>query len=59
MYDSEAERSRAVALEFVARLDAADFEKLLTGLKPVAAVRHLTPEQRAILARRLRERGRT
>jgi glycosyltransferase involved in cell wall biosynthesis len=59
VYDSESERSRAVALEFVSRLAAADFENLLKGLKPVPAVRQLTPEQRAILARRLRERGRT
>ena len=29
VYDSEAERSRAAALEFVSRLDAADFEDLL------------------------------
>jgi hypothetical protein len=57
-YDAEAERSRAVALEFVSRLDAADFEKLLLSLKPAPTARQLTPEQRAILARRLRDRGR-
>jgi glycosyltransferase involved in cell wall biosynthesis len=58
LYDAESERSRSVALEFVSHLDAADFENLLRGLKPAPAVRQLTPEQRAILARRLRERGR-
>jgi glycosyltransferase involved in cell wall biosynthesis len=56
--EAEAERSRSVALEFVSRLDAADFEKLLLSLKPAAPVRHFTPEQRLLLARRLRERGR-
>ena len=34
VYEAEAERSRAVALEFVSRLDAADFERLLLSLKP-------------------------
>ena len=61
LYDAESERSRTVALEFVSRLDAADFEKLLLSLKPAPAtraVRQLTPEQRALLERRLRERGR-
>jgi glycosyltransferase involved in cell wall biosynthesis len=59
LYDAESDRSRSAALQFVSHLDAADFEKLLLGLKPVAAVRQLTREQREILARRLRERGRT
>jgi glycosyltransferase involved in cell wall biosynthesis len=63
LYEAEAERSREAALAFVSRLDAADFEKLLLSLEPApkaqaAAVRQLTPEQRAILERRLRERGR-
>ena len=58
VYEAESQRSRTVALEFVSRLDAADFERLLRSLKPAPAVRQLTPEQRAILARRLRERGR-
>ena len=58
VYEAEAERSRSVALEFVARLDAADFEKLLLSLKPATRTRPLTPEQRMLLARRLRERGR-
>jgi hypothetical protein len=57
LYDAESQRSRTVALEFVSHLDAADFEKLLLGLKPAPAVRQLTPAQREILARRLRERG--
>jgi len=56
VYETESENSRAVALEFVSLLDAADFEKLLLSRKPAPA-RHLTPEQRTILARRLRERG--
>ena len=58
VYDREAQRSRAVALQFVERLDAADFEKLLLSLKPAPPARQLTPEQRMLLARRLRERGR-
>jgi hypothetical protein len=58
VYEAEAGQSRAVALEFVARLDVADFEKLLLSLKPAPPVRQLTPEQRMLLARRLRERGR-
>ena len=63
LYDAESRRSRTAAIEFVSRLDAADFEKLLLSLKPalmqtIATVRHFTPEQRAILARRLRARGR-
>ncbi len=58
VYEAESQRSRTVALEFVSRLDAGDFEKLLLSLKPVPRVRQLTPEQRAILACRLRERGR-
>jgi glycosyltransferase involved in cell wall biosynthesis len=58
VYDAEAQRSRAVALEFVSRLDVADFERLLLSLKAAPPVRQLTPGQRALLARRLRERGR-
>ncbi len=58
VYQAEADRSRTVALEFVSRLDVADFERLLLSLKPAPPVRQLTPEQRAVLARRLRERGR-
>lgn len=57
-YTAESQQSRTAALEFVSRLDAADFEKLLRSLKPAPVVRQLTPEQKAILARRLRERGR-
>ena len=45
-------------MRFVSLLDAGDFEKLLVELSAVPAPRILTPEQRAILARRLRERGR-
>jgi glycosyltransferase involved in cell wall biosynthesis len=63
LYEEEAERSRTVALEFVSKLAAADFERLLLSLKPAPPVRqmkagNLTAEQRAILTRRLRERGR-
>jgi glycosyltransferase involved in cell wall biosynthesis len=63
VYESEAERSRAVALEFVAKLDVADFARLLLSLTPAPPARQLkagqlTPQQKAILARRLRERGR-
>ena len=59
VYEAEAERSRDVALGFVSSLDVADFEKLLCSLGPVSRLHRLTPEQRAILARRLRERGRS
>jgi glycosyltransferase involved in cell wall biosynthesis len=63
LYQQEAERSRRVALEFVSRLDVAAFERLLLSLAPGPQIRRLTseqltPEQRAALARRLRERGR-
>jgi glycosyltransferase involved in cell wall biosynthesis len=58
VYESEAERSRSAALDFVAKLNVADFEKLLLSLKPAPLARQLTAEQKAILARRLRERGR-
>ena len=59
LYTREAERSRAAALRFVSGLDVADFEKLLLSLEPAPRpVRQLTPEQRAVLERRLRERGR-
>ena len=58
LYHAEAGQSRKVALEFVSRLDAADFEKLLLSLTPAPPVRQLTALQRAILTRRLRERGR-
>ena len=58
VYQAESQRSRAAALQFVSQLDAADFEKLLMSLKPAPPPRILTPEQKAILARRLRERGR-
>lgn len=61
VYEAESQRSRAAALEFVSRLDAADFENLLLSLKSARTplrLSSLTSEQRAILARRLRERGR-
>lgn len=58
VHQAEADRSRAAALEFAGRLDAAEFERLLFSLKPAHRVHQLTPEQRALLARRLRGRGR-
>ena len=63
LYEKEAGQSRAVALEFVSRLDVADFERLLVSLAPGPPIRRisaeqLTPEQRAVLAKRLRARGR-
>lgn len=58
VYEEEATRSRKAALEFTGRLNAADFGKLLVSIKPAARVRQLTAEQRAMLTRRLRERGR-
>lgn len=63
LHQMEAERSRTAALRFVSRLDAADLEKLLVSL-PLADARGseirtaaLTAEERALLIRRLRERG--
>jgi glycosyltransferase involved in cell wall biosynthesis len=58
VYEAQAEQSRTVALDFVARLNVGDFEKLLISLTPAPPVRRLTPEQRGLLSRRLRERGR-
>ena len=59
-YDSEADRSREVATDFVSRLDARDFGAYLEGLKP-AAVTQATPTElsaakRALLLKRLREK---
>lgn len=55
VYRDESERSRTAALEFVGRLNVADFERLLLSLKPPAAT---AAEKRALLARRLLEKGR-
>lgn len=68
-YWSEAERSRAEALAFVSKLDAADFERYLLELRPVeshpasnaqdlaARLAKLDPRQRASLLSRIRAQG--
>ena len=61
-YWREAEASRTAALEFVSRLDAGDFEKLLLGLgeaprpRRAEAVKRLGPKEIELLRRKLRER---
>ncbi len=62
-WEEESERSREAALRFVAGLDPGGLEHLLVSLvgggKPHAAAHHtLTAEQRTLLLRRMRERGR-
>jgi glycosyltransferase involved in cell wall biosynthesis len=63
VYDGEAERSRQAAIGFVSQLDAADFERYLLSLQPAApttsqpvTTHNLTPAQRALLLKRLRQR---
>jgi glycosyltransferase involved in cell wall biosynthesis len=61
-YWREAEASREAALEFVSRLDAGDFEKMLLGLGAPAgqrraeAVKRLSPKEIELLRRKLKER---
>lgn len=61
LYEDESERSRVAAERFVSGVDPARFEQVLTSLeRPVpakSAARSLTPAQRDLLMRRLRERG--
>lgn len=63
-YQEEAERSRQAAIEFVSRLNAADLEAYLQGLQPASATstqpgaaHNLSADKRALLLKRLRERG--
>lgn len=62
LYRRESEAERAAAIRFVSGLHAGDFERMLLGLQPVAfpvAARKgdsLTPEQRALLLRKMRQR---
>ena len=63
VYDEEAERSRKAAIGFVSQLDAGDFERYLLSLQPAApttsqpvTAHNLTPAQRALLLKRLRQR---
>ena len=68
-YWNEAEQSRATALAFVEKLDAADFERYLLELRPVeprptapvhdlaARLAKLDPRQRASLLSRIRAQG--
>lgn len=60
-YQSESDRSREAAINFVSQLSASDFESYLLSLRPAAAARaaathDLSPAQRALLLKRLRER---
>jgi glycosyltransferase involved in cell wall biosynthesis len=66
IYHAEAERSRQAALRFVGGLRAEQFEETLRGLgsapaapdaKPVSRLASLSPDRRALLAQRLRERS--
>lgn len=62
VYEAEAERSRRAALHFTAGLRAAQFSEMLQALgaadaTPAGRVERLSPERRALLARRLRERA--
>lgn len=71
LYASESENSRAAALHFVSTLRAEDFEGLLSSLHHAAPpagqaspgpapdhrLQHLSPAQRALLLKRLREKG--
>lgn len=70
LYRRESETEREAATRFVRGLDAGQFERLLLSLRPAAeqpaqpatqpAIKKsdtLTPEQRALLLRKLRERG--
>jgi glycosyltransferase involved in cell wall biosynthesis len=63
VYQSESQAAREAALQFVSTLDAGDLERMLLGLSPVLAAPGparkrdaLTPEQRALLLRKLRQR---
>jgi hypothetical protein len=63
-YERESCASRAAALEFVGRLDAADMERYLLRLErgrvnggSMATVESLSPEKRALLLERLRKRS--
>jgi glycosyltransferase involved in cell wall biosynthesis len=62
-YEAEAERSRESAIGFVSKLRAGDFEDYLLQLQPASgspppeAARNLSAAQRALLLKRLRERG--
>jgi glycosyltransferase involved in cell wall biosynthesis len=65
-YWAEARRSREAALEFVAKLDAADFERLLQGLPAAQAplrdeekLKQLDAQKRALLLARLRKKARS
>ena len=63
LYWRESEAERAAATRFVESLDAGDFERLLLGLRPAEApvaarkADSLTPEQRALLLRKMRQRA--
>jgi glycosyltransferase involved in cell wall biosynthesis len=62
VYESESDKSRKAAIGFVSKLRAADFEDYLSQLQPATespqpgASPNLSPAQRALLLKRLRER---
>jgi glycosyltransferase involved in cell wall biosynthesis len=61
-YETEADKSREVAIGFVSKLRAADFEEYLSRLEPAPELpqpektSNLSPSQRALLLKRLRDR---
>lgn len=65
-YEEESRRSRAAAIGFVSALRAECFEEMLASLAPVeakrpdatAALDRLSPQKRALLLQRLREKSR-
>ena len=62
-YETEADKSRNAAIEFVSKLRAGDFEDYLLRLQPAPESRQpdaspsLSAAQRALLLKRLRDRG--
>lgn len=63
-YWTEAERSREAALAFLAKLDAGDFERMLTALAPATQelrgddkLKALDAQKRALLLQRLRKKA--
>lgn len=60
VYEAESERSREAALRFVARLHAGELEQFLMSLAPAPVTGRfetLTPVQKNLLIKRLRDRG--
>jgi hypothetical protein len=65
-YEEESRRSRAAAIGFVSGLRAESFEEMLASLAPAApklpdtagGLDRLSPQKRALLLQRLREKSR-